>query len=126
MEEQNTINDILKVVQKQKDDTKDILKIVHFLRDNAVTQTEFRREVTGIKGDITGIKGDITLIKATMVTKEYLDTKLADLKGEMVSLTRREDNKLKAFIKMIEGKKVISDSDSRKLLTMEPFAELAV
>lgn len=39
-------------------------------------------EIGGLKGEIVGIKTRLTKIEATMVTKDYLDDKLADLRGE--------------------------------------------
>ena len=42
------------------------------------------------------IESEIVGIKAQMVTKSYLDDKLADLKGDMIAFVRREDAQLLA------------------------------
>ena len=68
----------------------------------------------------------VTKIEATMVTKDYLDEKLADLRGDLVLLTRKEDTKLKTLVATLEEKKVIDKKDRTKIVTMEPFAELIV
>jgi len=36
-------------------------------------------------------------VEATMVTKDYLDDKLSDLRGDLVVLMRKEDKKLQLF-----------------------------
>lgn len=63
-------------------------------------------------------------IKATMVTKDYLDEKLADLRGDLVVLMRKEDRKLKTLIEILKERKVISRKDEEKILAMEPFPQL--
>ena len=91
----------------------DIFKIVSFLKDNAVSKHEFNE-----------LKSDVTRIKALMVTKDYLDEKLADLRGDLVVLTRKEDTKVKALINLLKNKKIITPGDAKQLFTLEPFAEL--
>lgn len=66
-----------------------------------------------------------TKIEATMVTKEYLDEKLADLRGDLVVLMRKEDTKLKTLIGILRQKQIISENDEKQILTMEPFAQIA-
>ncbi|MCX6744813.1 MAG: hypothetical protein NTX82_04790 [Candidatus Parcubacteria bacterium] len=41
------------------------------------------KDVTELKSDVTELKSDMTLVKATMVTKDYLDDKLADLRENL-------------------------------------------
>ena len=38
-------------------------------------------------------------VEATMVTKDYLDEKLADLRGDLVVLTRKEDEDDDALVR---------------------------
>jgi hypothetical protein len=63
-------------------------------------------------------------LKTTMVTKDYLDEKMADLRGDLAILIRKEDTKLKALINILSKRKVISPSDQEKIYSMEPFPEL--
>ena len=63
-------------------------------------------------------------LKTTMVTKDYLDEKMADLRGDLAILIRKEDTKLKALINILSKRKVISSSDQEKIYSMEPFPEL--
>lgn len=106
----------------------DIFEIVTFLKDNGVTKDEFdelKQDVGQLKQDVGQLKQDVTGIKSVMVTKDYLDEKLADLRGDLVVLARKEDTKLKALIHLLKKKNVISEGDEKQLLTLEPFAEMA-
>ncbi len=38
-----------------------------------------------------------------MVTKDYLDEKLADLRGDLTILIRKEDTKLKTLVEVLQG-----------------------
>jgi predicted nucleic acid-binding Zn-ribbon protein len=83
-------------------------------------------EISGIKGEITGIKDEISEINGklvTVVTKSYLDEKLVDLSGDLVILTRKEDNKLKALVGVLKEKAVLTSRDVKKIYSMEPFAQ---
>lgn len=65
-------------------------------------------------------------IEATMVTKDYLDDKLADLRGDLVILMRKEDTKVGKLIEVLKRRKVISEAETKEILSMEPFAKLFV
>lgn len=65
-------------------------------------------------------------IEATMVTKEYLDDKLADLRGDMVVLTRKEDVKLRALAEILHKHQVISNDELKQVLLMEPFPQMFI
>ena len=45
---------------------------------------ETQEDREGIKKDVGTLKKDVTKIRATMVTKSYLDDKVADLRGDTV------------------------------------------
>src|SRR3989339_2153871 len=55
------------------------------------------------------IESRINRIEATMVTKDYLDEKLADLRGDLVVLIRKEDSKFKTLVKILSDKNLISE-----------------
>ena len=110
--------------QKQLDT---ILEIVTFVKDNAVTKDEFN----GLKGDFNDFKGEfkdlkskVVKIESLMVTKDYLDEKMADLRGDLVVMMRKEDTKLKALVEILKHKQLISDKDVKQIMTMEPFAQI--
>jgi len=61
-----------------------------------------------------------------MVTKDYLDEKLADLRGDLVVLTRKEDAKVRTLVEILRERKVLTDDDAKRILSMEPFPQLAL
>ena len=65
-------------------------------------------------------------IESTMVTKDYLDEKIADLRGDLVVLIRKEDKKFSALIDVLKYRQVISNDEATKILSMEPFPQLAL
>lgn len=72
------------------------------------------------------IKGEIGGIKATMVTKDYLDSKLFDLRGDIISVIRKEDVKMAKLIDILQKRNVINSEDVKIILSMEPFPQLFV
>ncbi len=61
-----------------------------------------------------------------MVTKDYLDDKLADLRGDLVVLLRKEDNKFGALVTELLKEEVISQDAAKRILQMEPFPHLSL
>jgi len=118
-----------KLKNKKQDKTEEILEIVNFIKDNAVTSGEFnglRGEFNGLRGEFNGLVGEVQKIKAEMVTKDYLDDKLADLRGDLVVLTRKEDGKVKELVKILQSKKVLNKSEVKRIFSMPPFPELSL
>jgi hypothetical protein len=72
------------------------------------------------------IEERIGSMEKTMVTKDYLDDKLADLRGDLVVLTRKEDAKLAATLNLLAQKHVISNEEAKTILAMEPFPKLSL
>ena len=79
-----------------------------------------------IETEVGGIKKEVVSIKSQMVTKSYLDDKLADLRGDLTLLIRKEDTKLKSAVNILADKKVLSQDDTKKIFSMEPFPQLAL
>ena len=73
-----------------------------------------------------GIDKRFDKIESSMVTKDYLDEKLADLRGDLVVLMRKEDAKLKTLVEILRKNKIISDQESTQVLAMEPFPMLSI
>jgi hypothetical protein len=67
---------------------------------NAVNDfsNQVEKRFDGVESRLDGVESRIDKIEATMVTKDYLDDKLADLRGDLVVLMRKEDTKVKALI----------------------------
>jgi len=64
-----------------------------------------------VKKEFEKTNKEIEGIKANMVTKDYLDEKLSDLRGDLVVLTRKEDTKVKKLIDILKKRKLISEKD---------------
>lgn len=71
---------------------------------------------------LTVVESDIKLVRTQMVTKDYLDDKLDNLRGELVMLTRKEDKKLVSLVDALYGKHVLSSIDRKHIIALEPFA----
>jgi len=87
---------------------------------------DIKSEIGGIKSEIGDIKKEVGSIKALMVTKDYLDEKLADLRGDLVVLMRKEDTKVVKLIEILKRRKVITEIEEKEILSMEPFAKLFI
>ena len=100
-------------MSNQEKQLEEILEIVTFVKDNAVT-----------KGEFNELKSKVIKIESLMVTKDYLDEKMADLRGDLVVMMRKEDTKLKTLVEILKHKQLISDKDVKQIMTMEPFAQI--
>lgn len=67
------------------------------------------------------LRQELGKLSVKMVTKDYLDDKLSKLKGDLTSLTRQEDRKLTALVKLLSEHKIINNQDAWSILVMEPF-----
>lgn len=93
------------------------------------TTTEILDAINSFAGHVdeqfSEVKEDIRIIKATMVTKDYLDDKLADLRGDLTVLIRKEDTKVKTLVELLIERGILQKEDRKRLFSMEPFAELS-
>jgi len=108
-----------KFMNNQEPTNSEILEAIN----NFATNTEGRfqgveNNFQDMEGRFKGIEKEITAIKATMVTKDYLDDKLSDLKGDLVVLMRKEDAKLCGLVDLLKNKKVISEEEAKNILAM--------
>lgn len=88
--------------------------------------THIDEQIGGIKSDVSSLKSDIGWIKSNMVTKDFLEEKMADLRGDLVVLVRKEDTKLLKLVDILKGRKLISAEEATAVLSMEPFAKLSL
>jgi archaellum component FlaC len=76
-------------------------------------------------GRLDGMDSRLTRVESQMVTKEYLDDKLINLKADLTVVMRKEDHKHEALTNLLASKKVITDADAKSILSMEPFPQRA-
>jgi hypothetical protein len=67
------------------------------------------------------IEGRLSKIEANMVTKDYLDDRLLNMKGDMVVMMRKEDEKVKTLVQILKQKNLLNDSEAKLILALEPF-----
>jgi len=79
------------------------------------------RRFDKIESEMGSVKQGMGSMKAQMVTKDYLDDKLADLRSDLGGLIRRGDQKNSALVKNLEKKKLISKDEAGGILAMSPF-----
>ena len=80
-----------------------------------------------IEKDVGTLKSDVSSIKATlttMPTRDDMDEKLANTKADIILTMRKEDVKLHALVEMLREKKVLTDPDVKKILSLEPLPQL--
>ncbi|MFH0780074.1 MAG: hypothetical protein V1928_04450 [Parcubacteria group bacterium] len=105
----------------------DILSAINVFADK--TEQRFDKiesDVSELKHDVSDLKTDVTEIRSKMVTKEYLDDKLADLRGDLVVLMRKEDTKLKTLVEILCQRNVISKEEMNQVISREPFPQIMV
>ena len=61
-----------------------------------------------------------------LVTKDYLDDKLADLKGDTVVLVRKEDQKVRYLAEILHSRDLLTDEDIKSIFSMHPFPDIAL
>jgi len=60
-------------------------------------------------------------IEAEMVTKSYLDDKLAELEGGLITKLRKEDTKLNHLVDILKQRKVLTEQDAKQLAEFQIF-----
>jgi hypothetical protein len=68
-----------------------------------------------------GLERRVTKVEATMVTKSYLDDKLADRRGDLVGMLRTEDQKVNRLVGVLSEKKTLSPSETKDVLSFPLF-----
>ena len=112
---------------KYEPTTTDILEAIHsFSSDVDEKFMKIDKRFEKIDKRFEKIETDVKIIKSTMVTKDYLDEKLSDLRGDLTVLIRKEDNKVKELVNILVKKKVMSEKEKEKLFKMEPFAQVSL
>lgn len=75
-------------------------------------------------GTMESRMGKIEATVTTLVTTDHFDEKMADMRGDLVVLLRKEDNKLGALIAELIRSNVLTQDAAVKILSMEPFPQM--
>lgn len=73
-----------------------------------------------------GLENRMSKVEATMVTKDYLDDKLADLRGDLIVIMRKEDKKLHVLLEEMVRAGTLSPRVAKRILAMEPFPQIVL
>jgi len=65
-------------------------------------------------------------IESQMVTKSYLDDKLADLEGGVISKLRKEDEKVNRIISLLKKHKVVPSAELDDLDNLQIFPRIQI
>lgn len=84
------------------------------------TRLDLESDMTALRKELTH---EINKLEWKVVSRDYLDEKLHDLKGDLIMITRKEDKKLSTLVTVLQNKKVLSDQDTKLILQLEPFPQ---
>lgn len=120
------VNDFAQNVQEQFDHVQD--QFGHIDERFKRVDEQFKgvhEELHGINNRLTKVEGRLTKVESTMVTKDYLDEKLFDLKGDLVVLVRKEDAKMTKLVDILQQHHVISEQEVKQILDSGPLTRIA-
>jgi|SRR3989338_4445547 len=83
--------------------------------------SQLKSDVSQLKSDVSQLKSDVGYLKSQMVTKEYLDDKLADLRGDFIALLRKEDQRLSGLISLLKERALIGIAEVKQLALLQPL-----
>jgi hypothetical protein len=72
------------------------------------------------------IEGRLSNVESQMVTKSYLDDKLADLEGGVISKLRKEDEKVNRIISLLKKHKVVPPAELEDLDNLQIFPKIQI
>lgn len=66
---------------------------------------------------------EIGRLEWKMVTKDYLDEKLYDLKGDLITLAKKQDRKSTAIVHWLKEKAVLNNAEADAIIKLTPFPQ---
>lgn len=110
---------------KIKEEINEVLGGENFSKLRGVIKEEIGEALEAVVLPVLhGMKTDIHGMKAEMVTKSYLDDKLADLEGSVVVRQRKEDKKLNLLIDFLRQKNILEEKEIKMLKDFQVFPSL--
>ena len=125
MNQEPTNTEILKAITEGQKHTD--ARIDEILEVVSEFSTKMDKDVAGLKTDVAGLKTDVAAIKATlttMPTRDDMNEALANTKADIILTMRKEDMKLRELISVLSGKNVLTQTEVKRILSMEPFPQL--
>ena len=100
----------------------DILEAINSFATN--TEQRFQKLETRfdtLETRFDKLETKVIAMKATMVTKDYLDEKLAGVQGHLISVIRKEDHRLTSLIKIFAQKDMLTEKEVVTLDAQKPL-----
>lgn len=119
----NTVEGKSKTIEDKMDslvtkrDLQDVLEVINkFASDTEVRFIKIENDVNTVKSDMNGVK-------SSMVTKDYLDMKIAELRSDLTLLSRKSNTKLTVLIESLVEQQALRPEIAQKILALEPFPQ---
>lgn len=84
---------------------------------------ELSGEIAELKVKVADIDKRLHWVEENMVTKEYLDKKLDELRADLTLMAQRLNTKLSVLIEELVEQKVLTIDIARRILALEPFPQ---
>lgn len=84
---------------------------------------ELGGEIAELKAKVENIDKRLLWVEENMVTKEYLDKKLDELRADLTLMAQRLNTKLSVLIEELVEQKVLTIDIARRILALEPFPQ---
>ncbi|MBT4856612.1 hypothetical protein HON52_00285 [Candidatus Uhrbacteria bacterium] len=108
---------IEKVANSQRKTDETLGELIEFLQENMVTKDELDLKLSALDESVNGRFG-----KLNHDLRDYIDRKLTELKGDLISLLRKGDTKAIELIKTLQRTKVITTQEADRLLLLDSLA----
>jgi hypothetical protein len=72
------------------------------------------------------IEGRVGKVELGMVTKDYLDRKMAEQHGDIISVINGVDHKTFVLVDTLANKKVLSRQEAKSLKQLKPFPKIPI
>jgi archaellum component FlaC len=122
------IVDLKKEVKEMKADIEEVKEDLAGVKEDLAGVKEdlagVKEDLAGVKEDLAGVKEDLADVHGTMITKEYLDNALLEVRGDFVAQIRGRDRKVDTLIDILREKRVITVQETKKILASESFVKI--
>lgn len=121
----HSFNDLKGSVDHLKDSVHDLrVSFQEMFEALQMFASNSEKRFSSLETKVDLLESRTTSIESKMVTKDYLDDKLADLRGDLVLLARKSNRKLETVIEELVANHSLKRSVADKILALEPFGKV--
>ena len=118
----NGVDQRFEHVEKRLDNVEERFEYVAKRLDNVASDIlGVKSDLEEVKDDAREIKGDAGYVKTSIVTKEYLDDKIADARGDLMLAIKTGDRKTHKLVKILNRRKIITKTETEDILKIKPL-----